>query len=805
MARTESETARLARRINNAMVVYGTDDAFNVSVHGDARERRYRVIAYVSVRLYATHADTPYELGTCYGDTCSSVVGTTLDTIAHNETLGYVTTSARIHTRYTDGTTTETECSRTDIVETLATLWRTDSETDSESSTETETETETNTVTDIAALTETAKRLNRETGYPVHIPTGTLIHSFVVMTWHTGNTYGYAYSLDTLDDARSEYETTTAPNRMLFAVPVSERVLDTYGTPIRQTVTALSVSPDGSDVIGNRNTNTAATLSESVRAALHAFMYETSSDESGYALATALLDSGYDTQHNVSVSVVAMDTESGLSVSDTVHAYVRMPQTCIRKASFVDIADSGNRLSYLPSSKISKDVQYYEYDATGRQTAKPSKVLRMLIRTPDAFADADYETVTNAIRAYASRSFGTFEIVTGDAIRDAYLEDGYAPSHRIGTLAHSCMRYRSCQSYFRIYTDNPETVSLLTYRNDDGELLGRALLWRTDSGDTYMDRVYGNDVIQRLFNTYATEHGYTDDASPVTVRNARFDKYPYMDTFRYLHPDTGTLATSEHYLPDGMYYVLESTSGYYETHNAYLECSECGTSYDADDDNGYDLCPDCYSERTCQHCGRFDYGDNHTDGYCPRCLPGYQCNDCGTVVDDRDDLTNGYCSDCSESHTCRVCEAVVDNLDTDSVCTDCLDNRCTVCLRFRSWHDVNDSYRADYTRHTECVACQRQPRLFELPYPHGYDAGRCVSALGHGITVPATGNVCIVDTVSETPSESRYPLFGDMLNGNTPDSEQWQYMPAYRYRYTPLGIDPVTYANNRTRINNASR
>ena len=215
------------------------------------------------------------------------------------------------------------------------------------------------------------------------------------------------------------------------------------------------------------------------------------------------------------------------------------------------------QLSYLPANRLFNPAIPYEQQ-TGRVSGKPVRILKQLFPSVSG-PDAEWERINTALVALMT-GIGTFRVLTGDAIRDAYCEDNYSPD----ITWHSCMRYAYCRPYLRIYAENPETVSLLTLQDDDGRIMARALVWQTESGP-YLDRVYANnDRDTKRMRDYARENLECQSiAGDVQLTEWNFRQYPYMDTFHYLFPDSGILTAYE---PDSgyeRYYELTSTGGGY--------------------------------------------------------------------------------------------------------------------------------------------------------------------------------------------------------------------------------------------------
>jgi hypothetical protein len=156
---------------------------------------------------------------------------------------------------------------------------------------------------------------------------------------------------------------------------------------------------------------------------------------------------------------------------------------------------------------------------------------------------------------------------------------------------------------------------------DNQELIiGRALVWTLDTGETFMDRIYysyNEDV--ELFKEYARSKGWCYKAkqessqhsriefSPEKVREGDltvklekywFDDYPYMDTLKFLNERAQIISTNN-YRSD---LTLESTDG------GRGECDTCNGDGRVD-------CPECDGDERVE-CGRCD-GDGEVD--CREC------------------------------------------------------------------------------------------------------------------------------------------------------------------------------------------
>jgi hypothetical protein len=121
------------------------------------------------------------------------------------------------------------------------------------------------------------------------------------------------------------------------------------------------------------------------------------------------------------------------------------------------------------------------------------------------------------------------------------------------------MSYPHTQGYLDIYCKNTNSVSLLILKSKQEKLLARALLWKLDNGEYFLDRVYSvlnSDCI--IFWRLAIEKGWIykkrDDLYKgdelwtrnlsVNLDKSQFNTYPYLDTLCYLYEYNQTLTNS---------------------------------------------------------------------------------------------------------------------------------------------------------------------------------------------------------------------------------------------------------------------
>lgn len=220
--------------------------------------------------------------------------------------------------------------------------------------------------------------------------------------------------------------------------------------------------------------------------------------------------------------------------------------------SYVDIEKNSNTgVTYLPIAKFKSEVEgkwgILPYTLKSRQTMRVSKILKKL--NPflnesqlESFVAKYKASYKNIVENATER----ITVVTGEKIRYWYLGTRYGKDHlgNQGPLGNSCMRYNRSQKRFDIYCENPDVCALVIYLSEKNELLARALIWKLDDGNVYMDRIYyisQEDKVQ--LETYANkmkmksyDSGYNEKNDlKVTLKKdyGKPENNPYMDTFKW--------------------------------------------------------------------------------------------------------------------------------------------------------------------------------------------------------------------------------------------------------------------------------
>lgn len=217
--------------------------------------------------------------------------------------------------------------------------------------------------------------------------------------------------------------------------------------------------------------------------------------------------------------------------------------------------DNGNKSVFYSESKDSVDPLLPSKTISKSKTkVRFGRFLNAFLEAIGAkYTSATIEKFVNLFQSEVeleNNAMSFFRLVKGNEIKKWYLSSSYAANS--GQLGNSCMRYSKCQSYFDIYTGNPEVCSLLIYEKDD-KLLGRALVWTLSDGRRYMDRIYTiKDNLDILFVRWADENKviYNSTGQMFVKLSIKWDidfiineeiEFPYMDTFMYYKPDESYL------------------------------------------------------------------------------------------------------------------------------------------------------------------------------------------------------------------------------------------------------------------------
>jgi hypothetical protein len=229
----------------------------------------------------------------------------------------------------------------------------------------------------------------------------------------------------------------------------------------------------------------------------------------------------------------------------------------------------------------------------GKQSMKVSKFLHMIKHN---FSHDNPKLLDRAVELMAEQfKKRTMTIQIEYDVEKVYASDRGC---RLGTLGGSCMNADNTDYYGRKFVSMYDDIgaNILTARDEDGLLIGRAILWEinSDSGDfTFMDRVYGaEDTIFRMIETakingWAYKYEQSYDSQRIILPNGdiitefsadasgcKEDGNPYLDTLYNYYE--GVLYS---YDVRGSIY-LQNTEG-----NAWGNhcCANCGADLGSDD------------------------------------------------------------------------------------------------------------------------------------------------------------------------------------------------------------------------------
>lgn len=244
------------------------------------------------------------------------------------------------------------------------------------------------------------------------------------------------------------------------------------------------------------------------------------------------------------------------------------------KQNYFDTTDSEDKVSFLMNNKVSDDWDEEEdpslpYTMKGRNEVKIGKLVTYLMKLSNIdVTPKDIESFVNVYKSKSESSELSFRLVSGKDIAKYYKGDNtYGFKNELGSLGNSCMVDVE-EKRFKIYTDNPEKVSMLIYLNSDDKIFGRALVWKLDKSpcdaNYFMDRVYttkDSDVYK--FINYAKSQGWmykyrqsygVDKAVSFIYKDKEvygqikveldgsFRKYPFIDTLSFLSKDKKSLS-----------------------------------------------------------------------------------------------------------------------------------------------------------------------------------------------------------------------------------------------------------------------
>ena len=212
----------------------------------------------------------------------------------------------------------------------------------------------------------------------------------------------------------------------------------------------------------------------------------------------------------------------------------------------------------------------------------------------EGLSDQEIQTIGDRINAELWTGTNGVQLLTGEAIREAYLD----------CRASSCMTYRCTQSYLVIYADNPDKIALAYVRDDDGHV-ARALVFTDDTGKRHMSTIYHSSThLYQVLADYGDSQVWAnpyDMRITVKIRNGVESNWPYSDSWS-VDIESSTVAV----LSTSGGTSLDETNGSCGD-SSNMCCSVCDCEVDEDDSHSLDggtYCEECFNEayRYCDHC-----------------------------------------------------------------------------------------------------------------------------------------------------------------------------------------------------------
>ena len=264
-------------------------------------------------------------------------------------------------------------------------------------------------------------------------------------------------------------------------------------------------------------------------------------------------------------------------------------------ASFVDVTDKDDMISYITSNKakqIMDKAKAIKREQEGINNCwinnrQDQNVSRFIFRLyGDKFSQKEIQDFVGdyKIAIKGDKTFDNFTTVEGKDISKYYHWTSYSEDGQ-GQLQRSCMRQDGKTKYFGLYEDNPDKMKMLILKDNNGKIHGRANLWYLDlpEGKVFMDRIYTTfDWQIKLFVDYAIKNNYIYKSKQiyggsvipvildgrkeklimsVNLKPKNYDYYPYVDTLQFYCPKTGLLTSDVKKFNDDKFYTLVTATG----------------------------------------------------------------------------------------------------------------------------------------------------------------------------------------------------------------------------------------------------
>lgn len=233
-----------------------------------------------------------------------------------------------------------------------------------------------------------------------------------------------------------------------------------------------------------------------------------------------------------------------------------------------------SKISYAYAEKLDKVSEEEYWSFKGRVQAKPAAAIKKYLKN---VSEKDLDIFTSLYKAATAQRDFVLQVISGTEIKKWYSGRSYQQAG--GTLYNSCMKHDHCQDLFEIYIQNPEVCQMLIMLDNEGYLMGRALIWNAvdmnkNTEIKVMDRIYCVDDSKNVsyFKEWADDNGYIYKKEQnwknslqfesngvsffknisIKIKKLSFVRYPYVDTFKFWDEKNSTLSN---FLPEDNGYV----------------------------------------------------------------------------------------------------------------------------------------------------------------------------------------------------------------------------------------------------------
>ncbi len=276
-------------------------------------------------------------------------------------------------------------------------------------------------------------------------------------------------------------------------------------------------------------------------------------------------------------------------ISDILYTIINSKEDIKTSYNLVDVSpDKNDEVQFLPDNQYQRFItKGDDLSSKSKSKAKIGRMVGQILRdNGHKFVDSDIEKFVNSFKSSWDKKHGIsnrkIEVVRGNDILMWYSEDKYHSNE--GTLGNSCMRYNKVNHFMKIYSENPDKVSMIILTEDD-KLIGRALFWNLDECESnsknkfYIDRIYTEkdsdvdfiwnwafeNLVKKDINLLASHKNGGNSGLIVNLNKTSFDRYPYADTLNFLYEEVnsdGKLSGSGYLSDQNMYKHRKITEKY---------------------------------------------------------------------------------------------------------------------------------------------------------------------------------------------------------------------------------------------------